>query len=144
MVPSTQTWFDFPVGIPGFEEERRFTLGGEQELAPVLFLNSIREDGPRFLCLPAEAVAKRYSFELSEEDAGVLGVPAGAHWPGEPGLLCAFVMTVHGDGEITANMLAPVVLSLAGRRGVQSIQPAGEHSCVHRVGDSGRRATQCS
>jgi flagellar assembly factor FliW len=143
MQARSETWFDFPMGIPGFEQDRRYTLSGEQELAPVLFLNSTREGGPRFMCLPAEAVEKGYSFELSEEDAGTLDVVAGAHRPGEPGLLCAFVMTVHQNKEITANMLAPVVLSLGNRRGVQSIQPAGKYSCEHVVGNHGREAKRC-
>lgn len=135
--------FEFPQGIPGFEEDVRFALDGEQELAPVLFLHSTRESGPRFLCLPADAVAKEYAFELSDEDAALLGLEAGLHRPGEPGLLCVFVLTVHGDGAVTANTLAPVVLSLGRRRGLQPIQAGAGYSCVHMVGRSGTEARRC-
>jgi flagellar assembly factor FliW len=123
---------DFPAGIPGFEQERRFVLIGQRTLDPLVFLQSLTTPSLCFLALNVRIVSPGYTLRISDEDLLTLGL-AGRHQPPiGPDLACLAV--VHFDeNEITANLLAPIVIHIPGRRGAQAIQAGSDYSIQHRI-----------
>jgi flagellar assembly factor FliW len=110
---------DFPGGLPGFGQERRFLSIRNEAHAPVVFLQSVRSPGLCFVALPAREVEAGYQLEMADEDAAVLGLEGGAALED----LEVLALISHRAGEpVTANLLAPVVVHRTGRRAVQAVR----------------------
>lgn len=134
--------YEFRMGLPAFEQEREFSLTVAPDWQPFVVLESVRQGGPRFICVRAEAISAGYSVELGADDAAAIGVEEGEYEAGASGVMAfAIVHEVEGKG-LAANLAAPVVLNPSTRRGVQSIQrrgglpaqaliagPAEQHAC---------------
>ncbi len=121
---------EFPAGLPGFEDRRRFVPVELPEYRPLIFLQCVEPGGPCFPALPVEAVAPGYQVEISPEDLATAGfAPRRQPVAGREALVLA-VLTVAESG-ITANLLAPVVINLAKRRAVQAIRTEGGYSHAH-------------
>ena len=118
----------FPNGLPGFEQQRRFLLVEQPTFAPLVFLQSLEAVGPCFIALPIGVIDSHYELPLSEEDAALL-TPSG---PSD--LLSLAILTAPGDSPPTANLLAPVVVNLAARVGVQVVRADTKYSHCHPVG----------
>jgi flagellar assembly factor FliW len=121
---------EFPTGLPGFDERRRFVAVHMQVNEPLVFLQSLEDPELCFITLPLAAVTPGYRLSMSEEDAGVLGLPAGQQPQLGDGLLGLAVVAVK-EGGPTANLLAPIVVNLANRRAVQAIGPGSDYSWEH-------------
>jgi len=118
----------FPAGLPAFEDETEFLLVAREATAPVVFLQSVLRPELAFITLPVTAVAPDYNLGLSPEDHRQLG--------GEPdagSLLALAIVTVGPERRPTANLLAPVVIDLARRRGAQLLRPASGYSHAHEL-----------
>lgn len=114
--------FDFPGGLPPFEQDGRFRLSRREGLDPLLFLESAREGGPRFICVPAAVADQAYTVRLDEDAAAGLGLPPGEHAARAADFLVLSLLTFAEGVPPTANLLAPVVLNPARRLGAQIIQ----------------------
>ena len=122
---------EFPSGLPGFEDERRFLPVEHPRSAPIMFLQSLLRPEVCFITLPVLAVAANYELSISPEDLRalefdetrqpVIGVEA----------LCLAVISVSEGAEPTANLLAPIVVNLKTRRAVQAIQENGLYGHRH-------------
>jgi len=112
----------FPAGLPAFEAETRFLLIEQTETAPVVFLQSLATPRLVFLAVPARFVDPSFQLQLGVEERAALGL-AGTPDPVEGvDLLSLAILTVKPGAQITANLLAPVVIGARSRRAVQVIQ----------------------
>ncbi len=67
--------FDFPQGLPAFEEEKSFVLmRALKEGAPLVFLQSTTRSGLCFAAFPALAVDPGYQLAIAPEDLEDLGL----------------------------------------------------------------------
>ena len=131
---------NFPAGLPGFENERRFLSLEQPAQAPLVFLQSLTTPALCFVALPAAAVDPRYELEMDEADLELLGLDrAGAR--ANRGLLTLAIVTIAESG-MTANLLAPIVINTANLRAVQAISPARSYSHLHPLGEA--REPVCS
>lgn len=122
----------FPAGLPGFEDERQFILIEQSEHRPLLFLQSLADQDLCFTMLPILVVSPDYSLLMSPEDVDLIGLdPARQPRIGRD-VFCGVLLAVQ-ENEITANLLAPVVINLATRVAVQAIQAEAGYSHRHRV-----------
>ena len=121
--------FEFPVGLPAFEQERRFRLLTRPEFSPLAVLESAGRPELRFVCAPAQLLDAGYRVETSEEDEAVL--ECGPEDAGAGHLLCLAILTFPESGPPTANLMAPVLLNPGTGRGVQSIRPECGYSHCH-------------
>lgn len=120
--------YEFPAGLPAFEQLRRFRVVEKPEFAPLVLLESAEREGLRFVCAPARLLDAGYLVELNEEDRAALG------WTAEESagsLECLAILTFPANGVPTANLMAPVLLDREGRHGVQSIQAKAGYSPCH-------------
>ncbi len=134
-----ETRYWFPQGVPAFEQDREFVLAQEAEWRPFATLTSVRDGGPRFVCIEVAAVQPGYCAELSAEDAGSVSAAPGRVAAQENGLRLYAIVTAGEDGTLTANLAAPIVLNPGAAAGVQAIQPGGEHpeALIVRPGQGG-------
>lgn len=120
---------DFPAGLPAFEDQTRFVLIEQPDLAPLVFLQSLARPELAFPALPAAAVVSGYEVDIPEEDRALLGLAAGQTATGA-GLVYLAIVTLSGQPP-TVNLAAPVVVNPALRRAVQVVQSAPRYSHRH-------------
>ena len=117
----------FPRGLPGFEQCRFFVLIQQPQHAPLVHLQSLENAGLCFLAVPVRQIDAGYQLQLQREDRDL--IPAG-----DPTLELA-LLAAAADGQITANLLAPIVIHLPTRVGVQSVRNDQKYSHQHPVGE---------
>ena len=118
-----ETVLDFPCGMPAFEQHKRFLLIEKDSFAPFLFLQSLTDGQVSFLVVPVTRIDPAYQSALEPEDAELLGI---GDTP-EP-LVTLAVVTLAPGGAPTANLVAPILIHLGNRKGVQSIQSGSAYS----------------
>lgn len=120
---------DFPDGIPGFESEKKFAIFPLAPDAPFYYMHSV---GNPDLCLVLAVpfvFFPDYAVDLPPEELGKLEAGEEAK-----GLAVFVVLTIPGDfREATANLLAPVVVNLDKRRGVQYVPVQSPYTTRHRL-----------
>jgi flagellar assembly factor FliW len=120
---------DFPAGLPGFEDCRRFAVLQHPAAPALSFVQSLEHAGLCFLALPVLAVRPEYQLAMAEEDLELLGMTSGSKpLIGENVLAFAILSLVEGE-PATANLLSPVVIHLSSRRAVQAIRPDSAYEC---------------
>ena len=119
--------FEFPNGLPGFEERRRFLPVQNPQTAPILFLQSLEEPSLCFTTLPIWVVDPLYRLHIMEQDLEVLKFPADHEPRIGSDILCLAVLSIRKTGT-TANMLAPVVVNTENGRAVQAVRSDSMYS----------------
>lgn len=114
---------DFPAGLPGFEHLQRFALlHDEDDEARELFL-LLAVDAPEVLFSVTDPanVAVHYELRLTDEESAEIGLD-------DPAQAAVLVILRREDGEgapetagLRANFMAPLVVNLETRRGLQKI-----------------------
>jgi flagellar assembly factor FliW len=122
--------FEFPHGLPGFEERRKFLPVQNPLTAPILFLQSLEDPGLCFTTLPIWVVDPHYRLHITEPDLEILGFPADRQPRIGDEVLCLAVLSVRKTGT-TANLLAPLVVNLKSYRAVQAVSPESGYSHQH-------------
>jgi flagellar assembly factor FliW len=121
---------DFPSGLPGFEQRRRFLAVQLPDTNPLVFLQSLDDPGLCFVTLPVLAVEPKYRLRLSGEDLEHLGFSGGRQPRIGPDVLCLAVLSIRASGP-TANLLAPVVVNVANLKAVQAVMADSGYSHQH-------------
>lgn len=114
---------DFPAGLPGFEHLQRFALlHDEDDEARELFL-LLAVDAPEVLFSVTDPanVAVHYELRLTDEESAEIGLD-------DPAQAAVLVILRREDGDgapetacLRANFMAPLVVNLETRRGLQKI-----------------------
>lgn len=113
---------DFPAGLPGFEHCKRFVLVHEEGSAADVFLLQSADDADvAFSVTGPQQLGVNYEFVLSDEEVALLELasPEAAQ----------VVVIVRKDGEggspattgLRANFMAPLVINVEARRGLQKV-----------------------
>lgn len=122
-----QSVIEFPEGLPGFEQRRRFLPLQNGAPGGLVFLQSLEVAGLCFLALPVQVVRPDYRLLVGPEDLELLGLSAPPAI-GREVVALAIVSLVEG-GEPTVNLRSPVVIHLETRRAVQAIRPDEIYQC---------------
>lgn len=121
---------EFPAGLPGFENRRRFLALSFERSHPLVFLQSLEDPSLCFITLPVLAVDRNYNLQVSPEDLAFVGLPTDRQPRIGSGVLCLTILSLQESGP-TANLLAPIVVNLANLRAVQAIAPESSYSHQH-------------
>ena len=107
----------FPAGLPGFEACRQFALlHAEENEAPRLFvLQSLDDTEVAFTVTTPDVFGLNYEFALSDTEVDDLQLtnPADA--------IVLLIVRRDADSPVHANVMAPLVINTATRRGLQKI-----------------------
>jgi flagellar assembly factor FliW len=104
-VEASRSTIQLPLGLMGFEKVKNYLLLGNDEEAPFLWLQMAEDPNLSFLVVPPGVAMKGYEPDISDEDAGVLGLKA----PEDAWVLN--IVTLHSEGRATVNLKGPLVLN---------------------------------
>lgn len=123
--------FYFPAGLPGFEDQTAFfflTIPGSE---PLFFLQSASMRDLCFILLPVLVVDPCYRLDLTPEELSELQYSPDQKPVIGPDVLCAAIVS-SGEGDTpTANLMAPIVVSLEAKVGIQAIHAESGYSHRH-------------
>jgi flagellar assembly factor FliW len=113
--PNGEQTIEFPLGLLGFEQNKRFILVASPDEAPFMWLQMV--DAPRhaFLVVPPAAVVPSYEPDLSDEDVRFLGLRHASE------AAVMNIVTLRSNGKSTVNLKGPLVLNQRTRVGKQVI-----------------------
>jgi flagellar assembly factor FliW len=138
---------DFPQGLPAFEHCRRFLPLTVEVSEPLVFLQSLEDSSLCFLTVPIQVVDRDYQLRMDKEDLELVGFSAGSTPRVGEEVLCLAVVSIREQGP-TANLLAPIVINLQVRRGVQAVGSESGYSHQHPLlpaeAESGIAAEPCA
>lgn len=108
---------DFPNGLPGFEDCRRFTLFHPEGEDPKYFiLQSLDDPSVAFYLADPARFGFSYEISLSDDEINTIQLVDPAQ------MAVAVILTKADDGgPVNANLNAPLVLNLAAKRGIQHV-----------------------
>lgn len=126
----------FPYGLPGFLTEKEFAyVACETEGAgesPFAFLQSLAEPKLMFIIVDPFAYFPDYEFDLPDDIAEELGVGAE-----NPPQIVSIVSVPEQTEQMTANLLAPVVINRVERTAVQYVLEKSPYATKHRLFPNG-------
>ena len=100
----------FPEGLLGFNELRRFVLLDDPADEIFAWLQSCDEPGIAFPLLEPELFSSNYKVQLTKHDMEILGLKT------SEGLRAFSIITIPADPTLmTANLKAPIVINVASR-----------------------------
>lgn len=115
---SPERVIEFPAGLPGFEEARRFSLFHPDGDGPRYFiLQSLDMPELAFTVADPGQMGFNYEIELSDEEAATLAMT-------DPAQMAVVVMLLKPEGEggpVRANLNAPLIINLESRKGLQHL-----------------------
>jgi flagellar assembly factor FliW len=117
---------EFPLGLPGFDDRKRFVAVHFVENDPLIYLQSLEDPALCFITMPILAVDPRYRLKVSGDDLGHLGLNAARQPRMGDEVLCLSVLSIRETGP-TANLLAPIVINLSNRKAVQAVAPESDY-----------------
>jgi flagellar assembly factor FliW len=130
---SPESVFLFPSGLPGFDEEREFLFLKVPESEPVMFLQSVSMRTLCFVLVPILTLVPDFSLTLTAEELKALGLPADREPAIGTDVLCAALVCAGNGKSLSANLMAPVVVNLRNRLGLQAIHPESGYSHQHPI-----------
>ena len=125
--------FDFPIGLPAFEEEKRFVPIELPQYAPLIFLQSLRQRELCFLTLPILVVASDYHLAVTREDLEILALDSARQPMLGADVLVLALVSLRDGFLATANLMAPLVVNLKTRRAIQAIRADSLYSHQHPI-----------
>jgi flagellar assembly factor FliW len=125
--------FDFPFGLPAFEEERRFLLIELPQDAPLIFLQSLSQRELCFLAFPILVVEPNYELAIGAEDLAALGLDPNRQPELSREAMVLTLISMHDGFSATANLMAPVVVNLKTRQALQAIRRDSIYSHQHPI-----------
>lgn len=123
---------EFPRGLPGFEDRRRFLAIRQERARPLVFLQSLEDPGLCFITTPVLAVDPRFRLKLSEEDREAIGLSPVRRPRIGKNVWALGVIAVRETGP-TVNLLAPLVINLRSLRAVQAVMRDSSYSHRHAL-----------
>jgi flagellar assembly factor FliW len=108
----------FTSPIPGFEDERDFTVSALDGHGVLYALRSTRNPALRFVVAAPGRFFPDYSPSLMPSDVAALGVR-----DGDEVLVLVIVTVTNGIADATANLLAPIVIAAGRGTAVQLVLP---------------------
>jgi flagellar assembly factor FliW len=106
----------FPLGIPGFEDKRRWILIGDEDNA-IMWMHSTEDEALALPVAAPDAVKSDYNAQIPRESLE----PIGDVREGDVAILIVVTIPPDRPWDMTANLKAPIVVNRAGRMAMQTI-----------------------
>jgi flagellar assembly factor FliW len=138
-----QSIIHFPLGLPGFEQARRFVCVEQPALRPLVYLQSLEDPWLCLPTLPARIIEPSYSIEVAPDEALTLDWANEEDVP-ETDILCLAILNTGDPTGPTANLLSPVVVNVGKRIGLQVIQRHSQYDLRHPLPTPSQCEELCS
>jgi flagellar assembly factor FliW len=117
-------YIEFPLGVPGFQQCRRFIFARQPEEHPFAWMRSLDDERLAFAVVEAYHLIPDFSFEVDDSELEIIGSPSPEH--------CAvfFIVRIEADKKvkILVNSDAPLIINTKDRKGRQIVLPVSERS----------------
>jgi flagellar assembly factor FliW len=131
---SEELRIEFPLGLPGFEQETSFLAIEREGRNPILFLQSLLTPMLCFLVAPVFVIDPAYQMSVRPEDLQTLELQSeDAVRIGED-LACWVILSVPEGQQPSANLSAPIVVNLRTKRALQAIRTDSRYCCRQVLG----------
>ena len=124
----------FPVGIPGFEGERRWILVGDDDNA-IMWLHSTEDGSLALPVTPPQAVKSDYNARIPRESLELVGKES----LDDVILLIVVAIPPGRPWDMTANLRAPILVNMATRTATQAIALNEDYDFRYPVLDDATR-----
>lgn len=109
-----ETIIHFPAGLPGFDDCKNYKLLNEEKPNPSIYwLQSLDDANVAFSIIAAERLGFNYVLTLNDDECESIELKDAAE-----AMLFLILSRPEGEG-IRANTLAPLVINLLSRKGLQ-------------------------
>ena len=121
--------FHFADGLPAFEDEHRFIILPFDDDSPYSFLQSVETPELAFLMTVPFVFFPDYEFVLEDDVMAALAIK------GSEDMQVYTLVTIPGGNikEMTANLMAPVVINKETREAKQVVLDKGQYTTKHRL-----------
>jgi flagellar assembly factor FliW len=117
---------NFPEGIPGFEESRRYVLLDIPENEVFRILQDVEDEFVSFVVTDPWSFFEGYDFDIPDEELLKINISK------EEQLSVMNIVTLSDEFEnSTVNLLAPVVVNKDDRAGKQYVLNSGKYTTKH-------------
>lgn len=124
----------FPLGLPGFEQFRKFVIQESEGLEPFRFLVPLEDSNISFIVTDPFLFFPDYEFHLDESAKDEIGITEDAR------LTVVVIVNVREQLDTaTVNLAAPVVINHDKRLGKQVILSSSPYTTRHRLFGSENR-----
>ena len=120
----------FPDGLIGCFDWKRFTLSPLPDDSGIVMLQSLDDPSVSFVLAPVVEVAPTFFEALAADDRSRLALLGIKHNPAAE-LYCT--ITMHATGELTANLLGPLVIDSRSGCGTQVVLADSAWSSRHVI-----------
>lgn len=125
----------FKRGVLGFESVKGYVLLPHGEESPFQFLQAVDQPDLTFIVTDPRWFRPDYRVEVYQEDLEQLESTA------EDSIVVAAIVTVPaGSGEMTANLLAPLLIDAESHLGIQIVQAESQYKTRHSIQEELDRA----
>ncbi len=138
-----ESLYDFPDGIPGFENAKQFLFIDQPLTKPLVFMQSLAQPSLCFAGLPIRCIDPNYKLHIAPEDLGSLQLSPERQPEIGSEVLCLALLSLSEDQPPTANLLAPIIVNLKARLGLQAIQTSSDYSHLHALSGGSMEAPCC-
>ncbi len=121
---------DFPDGILGFEDSKKFVIMDSADNSPFKWLQSLDEKDLAFVIIQPIDFMGEYELVISSTDMEAVGAA-----DPEELLVFAIVTIPANPSDMTANLQGPVIVNPEKRTGRQAISLSEKYTVRHRIID---------
>jgi flagellar assembly factor FliW len=124
----------FPLGIPGFEDKRRWVLIGDEDNA-IMWMHSAEDESLALPVAAPDALKSDYNAQIPRESLE----PIGSVKAGDVAILIVVTIPPDRPWDMTANLKAPIVVNRTERVGMQTIALNDDYDFRYTVLDERTR-----
>jgi len=120
---------EFPEGIPGFENAKKFALlASTEEGSPFQWLQGVDNTELAFVVIDPKVFKPDYSVDVDDDEVEVLKIK-----DVEKVIVLTIIVVPEDITKMTANLKAPVLINTENNRGKQVILDKGDYELKHYV-----------
>ena len=120
---------DFPEGIPGFENTKKFVLlGSEDTESPFRWLQGVDNENLALVVIDPKTFKADYIIDVEDDEVAILEIE-------DPSKVIVLTIVVIPDdiSKMTVNLKAPVLINTQKNRGKQIVLENSDYQIRHYV-----------
>lgn len=120
---------DFPEGVLGFEDVKRFVLLGKPEAdMPFQWLQGVDDTNLAFVVIDPRLLRTDYAVDIPDEEVEVLDIKDVNNV-----MIYSIVVVPEDISKMTANFKAPVLINAENKKGKQVVMASDDYSVRHYI-----------
>jgi len=124
--------FDF--GLPGFDDLTKYTLVTPEETKPIMWLISLEDPSIGFPVIHPEMIRYDYHIDVPSDVVDYLQIEKS-----DQAITLSILSIPEDQSKITANLVAPIIISTINNKGIQYMSESEEYTTRHYIKDEMKR-----